>query len=122
MRVASIVKLHRECFIHNVRFVFTRVVLVAFMLVCVTPVGGADETPSDSCTHDAVMAMGATLHDELDVGSPKWRSAKTDAEKAAANEALIALMEASDIALRGEDAQACRLYRQLADEQGIDLR
>lgn len=65
--------------------------------------------------------MGATLHQELDVSSPRWRAAKTETEKNALSSAFIALMDASDQALRGNDSEACRQYREIAAEQGISL-
>jgi hypothetical protein len=78
----------------------------------------ADQSP---CTHDEALEMGATLHQELDVSSPRWLAAKTEAEKNALSSAFIALMDASDQALRGNDGEACRQYRAIAAEQGIPL-
>lgn len=80
----------------------------------------ADASPP-ACTHDEALEMGTKLHQELDVSSPWWRAAKSEAEKKTLSDAFIALMDASDQALRGNDGEACRRYREIASEQGITL-
>ncbi|MBI2254296.1 MAG: hypothetical protein HYU58_06745 [Proteobacteria bacterium] len=93
---------------------------LALSLACAsaTDAAGASNAP---CTHDEALEMGAKLHQELDTSSPRWRTAKTEAEKQALFEAFEALMKASDDVLRGDDSEACRQYREIAEEQGIEL-
>lgn len=77
---------------------------------------------SEACSHEEALAMGAKLHDELDVNSERFRDASlSEAEKKAHMDAFIDLMGASDLALRGEDVEACQRYREIADRMDIDL-
>mgnify|MGYP007068354505 CR=1 FL=1 len=91
------------------------------LLFTSTAAVGAIGADSATCTHSEALDMGAKLHQELDTSSPRWRAAKTEAEKQELFGAFEALMNASDAALRGDDSEACRQYREIAEDQGIDL-
>lgn len=44
----------------------------------------------------------------------------TDEQRDIFNTALIELIDASSLALKGEDEQACKVYHRIAREQGIN--
>lgn len=84
---------------------------------------GCAQPSATPCSHDEVLRMGAILHEQLDLGSGRLTS--YDSIDAAKDDGYIAtfekLLDASDAALRGDDAVACRLYREIAADQEIDL-
>ncbi|WP_374375270.1 hypothetical protein [Dongia sp.] len=91
----------------------------AATLAAVTPgAASADE----SCSHEEALEMGAKLHEELDVSSERFRDRSlSKVEQKAYLDAFVDLMDASDLALRGKDAEACSRYREIAARMDIDL-
>jgi len=99
---------------------------LSILSICVTSFVTAVSVHAEStivdCSHDEALEMGARLHRELDVSSDKFRSrSMSEAEKQAYRDAFFELMDASDLALRGKDAEACRRYREIAQRMKIDL-
>lgn len=108
------------------RTVGQRIVLVALLasIAMFSSSDGAEAETAESanCTHEEALTMGKILHDELDFGSKRWTDrslSKTDKDELI--EALVALMSASDFALRGEDGEACRRYRAIARSMDIEV-
>lgn len=100
-----------------------RVVGVPFGIVVMLATAiAASASAEEVCSHDEALAMGATLHEELDVNSARFRDRSlTETEKKANMSAFIDLLDASDLALRGDDTEACRRYREIAERMDIEL-